>query len=335
MNIKDIAELANCSVATVSRVLNGNKSVKRETKEKIEKIIEENNYIPSNTGITMLKKKSYVVGIVLPIVHSYYTERFNAIYSILSEHGYTTLISVTNYEINREIEILKDFLKRQVDGVIFMTTKKDKVYEEILKKYINRTPLIFVDSDGSDFGFSSIIFDDYIGSREAMSYLISMGHKKIALIEGGGTNPISKSNRYRGYIDCLEENNIEVRQEYIVSGDYSLRSGYDAVEKILKQANPTAIYCVNDNMAIGAARKIFEMGLKIPDDISIIGTDNIEPVKYMCPATLTTIKQDLYKSGEIAAYMILNYMKGKKFDIEVIKLKQELVIRESVKKLNE
>lgn len=333
MNVKTIAKLANCSVATVSRVINGNPNVKEDTKIKIEKIIEENNYVPSNVGITMLKKKSNVVGIVLPIVHSYYTERFNAIYNILSENGYTTLISVSNYDIERDIETLKDFLKRQVDGVIFMTTKRDKGYEEVLKKYKNKRPLIFVDSDGSDFGFSSVYFDDYTGAKEAVSYLINMGHQKIGFIEGGGTNPISKSSRYNGYIDTLKENNIFIREEYIVNGDYSLKSGYDSVEKLLEYNELTAIYCANDNMAIGAARKIYEMGLRIPEDISLIGTDNIEPVKYMCPATLTTIKQDQYKSGEIIANMILKYMKEGSSNTEKIILKQELVIRDSVKNI--
>lgn len=335
MNVKTIAKLANCSVATVSRVINGNPNVKTETRLKIEKIIEENNYVPSNVGITMLKKKSKVVGIILPIVHSYYTERFNAIYNILSENGYTTLISVSNYDIKRDIETLNDFLKRQVDGVIFMTTKRDPVYEDVLKKYRNKTPLIFVDSDGSDFGFSSVYFDDYNGARDAVSYLVHMGHKKIGLIEGGGTNPISRTSRYNGYISVLKENNLEINEKYIVKGDYSLKSGYDSIEELLNYRELTAIYCVNDNMAIGAARKIFEMGLKIPEDISVIGTDNIEPVKYMCPASLTTMKQDQYKSGEILANMILRYMDKNPHSIETVVLKQELVIRESVKNLNE
>ena len=330
MNIKDIAKIAQVSVATVSRVINGNENVKKSTKEKIEKIIKENNYVPSSVGITMLKKKSNVIGIVLPIVHSYYTERFNAISKVLSERGYSTLISVSNYDTDKEIEILSDFLKRQVDGVIFMTTKFTEEFEEILGKY-NKTPLIFLDADGTSLGFSSIIFDDYGGAKKGIQYLIQCGHKKIGFIGGGGTNPYSKSNRYRAYEDVLSENGIKIDENQIVYGDYSLKSGYELIDKLLEKSMPSAIYCTNDNMAIGAARRIYELGYKIPEDISIMGTDNIEPVKYMCPASLTTIKQDLYGSGELAGNMILRYLDEEYTGNELIKLEQELIIRESVK----
>lgn len=336
MNIKDIAKLAGVSVATVSRVINGNMNVKNESRKKIEAVIKENNYIPSSVGITLLKKKSNVIGIILPIVHSYYTERFNAILKVLSENNYTTIIAVSFYNENEEVKALSDFISRQVDGVIFMTTKITQLHIEILEKYINKTPLVVIDSDASKYGFSSIIHDDYKGAKEAISYLISKGHKKIAFISGGETNLYSNSKRYQAYEDMMVSIGISQADFIVASGNYSMKSGYDAINSLFANNSkiiPTAIYCANDSMAIGASRRLHELGYKIPEDVSLIGTDDVEPVKYMCPASLTTVKQQLTQSGEIAAELILNHIKSNNLAIKTIVLNQNLILRESVKDL--
>lgn len=336
MNIKDIAKLAGVSVATVSRVINGNEQVKKESKDRIDALIKEHNYVPSSIGISMLKKKTNVIGIILPIIHSYYTERFNAISRILSENHYNTIVSVTSYKEKDEVKALSDFLKRQVDGVIFMTTKLTENHRDILNKYKNKTPLLVLDSDALDYGFSSIIHDDYSGAKEAVSYLISKGHKKIAFVSGGETNIYSSSLRYKAYVDLMLLTGLEKKDLLIVNGNYSMKSGYDAVNQLFltETPKPTAIYCANDGMAIGVYRRLHELGYKIPEDVSVMGTDDIEPVKYLCPATLTTIKQELIQSGDLAANLILKYINNLHNKIETIMLKQTLVIRESVKDIN-
>lgn len=335
MNIKDIAKLAGVSVATVSRVINGNERVKKESIKKVETVIKENNYVPSCIGIAMLKKKSNVIGIIIPVIHSYYTERFNAITKVLSKNNYNTIIAVTSYKEEEEIKALSDFLKRQVDGVIFMTTKITENHVEIFNKYRNKTPLIFLDTDAYDYGFSSIIHDDYAGAKDAISYLISKGHNEIAFISGGETNLYSTSMRYKAYEDTMLLTGKTKKELLVVSGNYSMKSGYDAVGELFFHENkPTAIYCANDSMAIGAFRRLHELGYKIPEDISVIGTDDIEPVKYLCPSTLTTIKQELVQSGNLAANLILKSIENIESKVETIILKQTLIIRESVKDIN-
>lgn len=332
MNIKDIAKMANVSVATVSRVINGNTNVKQPVREKIEEIIRQNNYVPSSLGIALLKKKSNVIGIILPVVHSYYTERFNSIAKICSENGYGTIIFVTNYDEKQELKALSDLRAKNVDGLIFMTTKITSAHLEIMAKYKDKIPLVVIDADASENNFSSILQDDYSGAKDAVSFLISSGHKKIAFISGDNINVFSTSERYKAYFDTMSSYGLKI---ITASGNYSMRSGYEAVDTLLSDKSniPTAIFCANDSMAMGASRRLHELGYKIPDDISLIGVDDLEHIKYLSPAALTTVRQDLSESGRIAADLVMEYIKNGVICTDRIVMKQKLIVRESVKRL--
>lgn len=328
MNIKDIARQAGVSVATVSRVINNSESVKTEVRERIEKIITENNYVPNTVGISLRNKKSNTVGIVLPNIHSFYTERFNAITAYCTEKGYDNLVVVTSYSEAQEIKALAQFLKKQVDGVIFMTTALTENHRPVLDKYLNKCPIIVLDADASEWGFSSIVEDHYEGAKLAMTYLIEKGHRNIAFISGEQSLSADTSSRYKAYSEAM--GNYE---EMVVFGNYSLKSGYEAIDKLLKQFEHrfTAIYAANDSMAIGASRRLHELGLKIPEDVSLIGTDDIELLKYTCPAKITSVKQSLETSGRMAIEMLIERIENGACEVEKRVMKQSLIERESVK----
>lgn len=333
MNIKDIANLAGVSVATVSRVINGNTNVKPLVRESILRIIEEHNYVPNSIGISLLKKKSNTIGIILPAVHSYYTERFNAIAEMCMAKGYGNIVSVTGYHEANEISALIELRAKNVDGVIFITNNITERHLEILRKYTGKVPLVIIDSDGTPYGFSSIVHDDYGGALQAMNYLIECGHRNIAFIGGGELNSSSTCERYRAYNDTMSSIGVPQENRIVVSGNYSMSSGYEAVDTILSfSQKPTAIFCANDNMALGASRRIIESGYKIPDDISIVGVDDLEPMKYL-PCSLTTVRQELRKSGQEAAALLFSEMTDKSTSSKKIVMNQSLIIRESVRKI--
>ncbi len=331
MNIKEIAQLSGVSVATVSRVINGNQNVKPNIREKVEEIIKQNNYVPNKLGISLLKKKSNVIGVILPAVHSYYTERFNSIAYVCTDNGFEISVAVSDYSEPKELNALLNFLEKRVSGVIFMTTEISKNHIEIMKKYKSNIPIVVLDADASNEGFSSIIQDDYSGAKELMKYLVDNGHTKIAFISGGELNKLSTNLRFKAYEETMD---FLGEAPNIVIGNYSIFSGYESIDKIIASKNiPTAIFAANDSMALGASRRLYELNYKIPDDISLLGVDDMENVKYMCPAALTTIKQELSESGKLAINMILEYLETGKMKFKKIVMEQRLVIRESVKNI--
>ncbi len=347
MYSKDIAKLAGVSRSTVSRVVNNYSNVSVEAKEKVSKIIEKYGYVPHGPARTLAGKHNTIIGVFITNVNlgtekfsifhnAYYSPFTAAIIDYADELGYNALISITNN--NSDFRKIRDlFYNRTLSGGIFIGAYNDlpEIYNLIEAGY----KLAIIDQDqehGAKVNENYIIVNsnNLEGARTATRHLIDYGHSEIAHI-CGDTKKLSGVKRLDGYKKEMNEAGLRVRKDYIVNGNFTEDSGYECAKKLLtgeNKKNITAIFCSNDSMAIGAMKAIMEMGLKIPDDISIVGYDDIRIASYTSPS-LTTIKSSILEMASIATKNLINFIENGIDSTEFHTISTELVIRESTKKL--
>lgn len=330
VTIKDIAKLANVSHTTVSRALNNSPYINEETKVKIKALAKELNYVPNYNAKSLVLLKSYVIGIFFSSISegtsdTFFHEIIKGINKVMDKEYNLVIRGIDDYEYSHPID------NKNFDGIIVVSQSKndDKFINTILEKNI---PTVVINRHIDNDKIINIMSDDTKGSYDAVNYFIQNNHKKIALIEG---NKEFESSVYRreGYINALKEHNIEINEEYIISGRYDLQSGYINMKKLLELENrPTAVFCSNDDIGVGAMKAIVEKGLRVPDDISIIGFDNSNFCNYVTP-TLSSVKKDSLKMSEYGGINLLNIIKNKEVDDIKVYIESKLVIRDSVKKL--
>lgn len=330
VTIKDIAKLANVSHTTVSRALNNSPYINEETKVKIKALAKELNYVPNYSAKSLVLLKSYVIGVFFTSISegtsdTFFHEIVKGINKVIDKEYNLVIRGIDDYQNSHPID------NKNFDGIIVVSQSKrdDKFIETILEKNI---PTVVINRRIEKEGLVNIMSDDTKGAYDAVIYLIKNNHRKIALIEG---NKELESSEYRkkGYLKALEDNNIEVNEDYIISGRYELLSGYENMEKLLKlDDRPTAVFCSNDDIGVGAMKAIFDQGLSVPEDISIIGFDDSNFCNYVTPP-LTSVRKDSQTMSEYGGKNLLNIIKNKEADKEKVYIKSTLVIRKSVRKL--
>ena len=334
LTIKDIAKKADVSVATVSKVMNGYDDIGEVTKAKVLKIIKENNYRPNANAQSLRTNKSFLVGLFFKdhqdsgVKHPFFRGIISGLEERLLENNYDMILFSANWE--DQFSYLEKCQFRNVDGAILMgVPKDDPKLPELLKAKI---PSVFIDLDISDDKASYIISDNEKGAREAVRHLAELGHQKIAVIEGEEIT-IPTQKRLAGYKAEMKAQNLEIKDDWIIQGRFSVDGGIKAMEKILKlEDRPTAIFCMGDEIAVGAMQTIKEAGLNVPDDFSIVGFDDIEISQYLNPA-LTTIRQQKDEMGIEAANMVLEMINKPEKKVEAEIIDTEFVLRNSTKKL--
>lgn len=330
VTIKDIAKLANVSHTTVSRALNNSPLINEETKDKIKSIAKQLKYVPNYNAKNLVLHKSNNIGLFFSSIRAGTSPTF--LFEIL--RGVSSVINqnynlvVTGIDNCNKFEFVDN---KRFDGIIIMSQSEDDnafIYHLI----DNKIPLVVLDRDMQDERVINILSDDRHGSFKAVEYLIENGHRDIAIIEG--KEGFKSSNERRtGFMDALIEYNIQVNKNYIVRGSYDMESGYKAMEKLLDMAKvPTAVFCSNDDMAVGAIKAANDRSFKVPCDISVIGFDNIGFCEYSVPA-LTTVKRPMEKISILGAKKLLQLIDGKSFESGKMYINTELVIRDSVCKL--
>lgn len=331
ITIKDIAKLANVSHTTVSRALNNSELINEETKAKIKAIAEELNYVPNYNAKSLVLDKSYTIGLFFSSIiqgtsPSFFFQSISGINSVIEEK-YNIVI--------RGIDSYKDFSSinnKRFDGIILMS-QCDSDNEFIYHVKKQNIPLIILDREIEEKSLINIISNDEEGSFNAVEYLIKNGHKDIGII-GGKDDFKSAKRRESGFMKALINYKIPINKEYIVSGNYDMKSGYRAMKKLIElPKRPTGIFCSNDDMAIGAIKAAFDNGLRVPEDISIIGFDDVEFSAYLTPA-LTTIKRPIEEMSVIAGRKIIEIINSGIYEGEKIYAETDLVLRDSVLNLN-
>lgn len=322
MKSAEIAKLAGVSRSTVSRVMNGYTNVPEETFQKVMRVVQEHNYAPNHFARTLAGKPSAIVGMFFVddsgqnenIIQSspFYTEFLAHFTDKLASFGYVLLVSILRSE--QGIEDLKSFFgQKMISCGVFMG---DIVADEVIAYLSENQHFSILINQREDINFEHIMLlntANYLGAYKAVECLIQNGHRKIAHI-AGSSEKISTKRRQEGYRDCLEKYGIPYDERLIVQAHiHREETGYFATKELitrLKDDLPTAIFAANDLMAIGALQALNEQNIAVPDDISLIGYDNVSMSKYTTP-TLATVSTPLEKLAQHAAQTLANVLEGK------------------------
>jgi DNA-binding LacI/PurR family transcriptional regulator len=316
-NIKNIAEKAGVSTATVSRVLNGFPGVREKTKKNVIKIVSELNYELDGIARSLRQKKTYKIGLIVGnILSQFYSILAKSIEDVAIQYGYSEILCNGDDDPEKELNYLKVLKSSRVDGIIITPTGKNAGYiKNLIQSDIK---IVLVDRLVEGLDCNAVLVDNEKGSYKAVKYLIDNGYKKIAIIDGFIDRTTGKE-RLNGYLRALDENNIPRNDNFIKIKDFKKISGITLSEELLKAKNkPEAIFAANIDLCLGTILTIKSLGLKIPDDIAVIGFDDSEWAQILEPP-LTTISQPVFDLGLTAAEMLIK-------DIENINDKKENLI---------
>ncbi|AOT72566.1 LacI family DNA-binding transcriptional regulator [Geosporobacter ferrireducens] len=324
--IKDVAREARVSVATVSRVLNKHDNISLKTKLVVENAIEKLNYEPNMLGRNLRRSKSGMILALMPsISNPFYSQIVEGIEDIATKNNYTVLISGTDSNMDKENLYFNLLKQKLIDGVILMNTLQEPEFINTLaKKYA----IIQCSEYSEEVDIPFISIDNKKASYDAIKFLIKLGHKDIALINSDEEFLYAR-RRKEGYIEALKESGISIREEFMGQVGLGFDNGRRMVKRLLKlEKPPTAIFAVSDILAIGAIKEIHEAKLRVPEDIAVIGFDNIEFANMSTPS-LTTIAQPMYQIGCEATKMLLKRIDNIDTKIDNLILDYNLIIRES------
>ncbi|SEO53385.1 LacI family DNA-binding transcriptional regulator [Paenibacillus sp. OV219] len=331
--IKDVARLAGVSVTTVSRVLNGEKYVKDDLKQRVYVAIEELGYAPSQIARSLVRNKTNLIGVIVPdITSSFYATILSSIEEAASANDYNLLVCNISENIDKEHKYLNVFQEMRVEGIIIMHEKINEDIRNLIQKM--KIPVIFSSVKPMEQEFVSVIVDDYKAAYDATNYLIGLGHESIGFIGGDMRDITSGQNRYSGYRNALTNSGIKIIHEHIRFGDYKVKSGYEQMKALLRVKQPlTAVFAVSDDMAVGAMNCIRDNGLRVPEDISVMGFDGSQLTELTRP-TLTSMEQPIHEMGKVTMRVLLSQVETGEVPTSDIILEHRLVARDSCKARN-
>jgi LacI family transcriptional regulator len=333
-NIFDIARVSGVSKTTVSRVINNQLGVKEDTRKKVLDTIKKLNYIPNQAARSLASKKSGVIGVIYNDINvSVYLKLANLLEKYAEQYNYNIVFCISNNDYNSKSKYIQYFTSGAADGLIlFGSDVKDK---DLVKRIINtKFPLVIIENYFDDIKVNDIIINNFSGAKNAVNYLIELGHTKIAHITGD-INHTAASERMNGYIEALKENGISYNKDYVVFTDAGENSGSEAIEKLIFLKDPpTAVLTFNDLQGYEAMQKASELGISVPQDLSIVGFDNICEMLHFIPSNvrLTSMKQPMDKVAEAAIGLIMGNIENKEVEPKVITFDTEIYIGESCSK---
>jgi LacI family transcriptional regulator len=332
-SIKDIARKANVSIATVSRALNDHPSVRPETKELILKIARELEYEPSGLLKSLIRRNKDVIGFVVPeIWGEFYTDIINGIDDIASQEGFHLIVASSHSKRNIVEAVLNFMQESLVDGVILMIPSMNEQVKEIISN--SKTPIVLITGKNEWGNINTVSIDNFQGTYSMVKFLVEYyGYEKIAVIRGPDGN-YDSSERLEGYFSAMLELGLPIRNEWIVPGNFDVRSGELGCSRLLAMIEkPQVIFCFNDMMALGCYKYVHKVGLSIPDDIGIVGFDHIILSEIIYP-TLTTVHVPKKELGSEAMNILLRLIKNKDQNLEPqhLKISTGIVVGGSIKK---
>ena len=336
MNIRDIARLAGVGVSTVSRVINEHPDVKDETREKILKIIKESNYIPNNSARILKKNNTNNIGVLVKgVFNPFFAEMINIIGNRINEAGYTMILQQNDYATEDDVDNLIAFVKeKRLQGIICLGGNFLNINDESFQFLDIPVVLTSVNtlSKESKSKFSSIGIDNVLAAKASIQYLIDKGHRNIGILLGEKNDVGISGLRLEGYKKALEENNIPYSEENVFIGDYDYSGAYRVTKEIINNRKDiTAIFSISDIMAVGAAKSVIDQGLKVGEDISIMGFDGMDISKYYNPG-ITTVKQPKKNMANNSIDLLLALL-AKKEEHKHIIFETKIIERESCKKV--
>jgi LacI family transcriptional regulator len=330
--IKDVARLSGVSMSTVSRVLNSPDSVSENKRKKVQKVIDELGYHPNALARGLIFKRTESFGVLIPdISNMYVSEIMRGMEDTARELGINLILCNTDRNKERVIEYLKVLKEKQVDGIIFTSAPITEDYRQMFNQI--HLPVVLASTQSREYNIPSVKIDDEKAAYDAALYLLNKGHTEIGMISGPTTDIIAGFPRYIGFRQALKENNIDLVDDRIEFGSYQYEGGYSGMEKLYERSpHITAVFCSSDEMALGAISFLHSRGIKVPDNISILGFDNTKIARMSIPK-LTTVAQPMYDIGKEAVKKLESVLKSKKLKEVRTHLEHTIVERESVKSL--
>ncbi len=326
-NIKDVAEQAGVSTATVSHVINNTRFVSKETRIKVMDAMEDLNYHPNLAARSLRSQRSNIVGLLVPdVANPFYMTVIKGVEKVMRKAGYNLLVSNSDDDMETEKSQLKIFNAQLIDGLIMRATVDD---HKFLESHKDDYPTVFIDCKPLNYNDGDCVLVNNIeGSFNAVNLFIEKGHKKIGMI-GGIPGLTTTEERIEGYKKALRENGLEIDENLIRPGNSRIDSGYRYAKELVEHKNVTALYTGNNLITIGAMKYLKENDIIIPDNLALIGFDDREWSSITEPP-LTSVRQPSYEIGKKAGELLLKRIRGqKKDDYQVYRLPVQLIKRKS------
>jgi LacI family transcriptional regulator len=324
--IRDVAQLAGVSVATVSRVINKLGGVRPETERRIEGAMEELQYIPNVLARSVASQKTNLIGMIVPDIENPF---FAAVYSgadkVVREYGYTTFLGGSNDTLDREEGLLQTMLEHQASGILLTAAFSRTKW---LDRIGSRVPICLVDRDIKGMECDRVLIDNRRGAYDATKLFVQKGHQKIAIITG----PLEStpgSERFEGFKRCLIDNQIKLIPDYIQIGDFRENSGFQLGKRLLELRDPpTAILSCNNLMTLGLLESIHTSSLKLGVNLGLIGFDDL-PIATLMSPNLTVVSRPMNEMGECAANMLIQRIQNPTKPKETVIMTPHLIVRGS------
>jgi LacI family transcriptional regulator len=324
VTIEDVAKTSGFSVSTVSRVLNGKVDVSSKAQDRIRSVIDDLGYTTNLAARSMRSIKKNMVGLIMPdIAYPFAIEVMKGVNRAIAESEFDLLVYTTgdvrkSGRASHEQKYVSLLNNSITDGVVIVAP--------VTGEFSTEAPIVSIDPLMSNPSYAAVHATNYQGAMEAMNYLLKLGHKRIGFISGRAELE-SSTRRLMGYRDALEKAGIAIDEKLIASGDYTTETGITCARQLLAlKYPPTAIFASNDQMAMGVYQVAEELGLGIPQDLSVVGFDNILESKYM---GLTTVDQFISEMGFVATRMLIQLINGEPLEPPTYKMQTKLVIRQS------
>ncbi|MDT7292531.1 DNA-binding transcriptional regulator CytR [Citrobacter freundii] len=326
--MKDVALKAKVSTATVSRALMNPDKVSQSTRNKVEQAALEVGYLPQSMGRNVKRNESRTILVIVPdICDPFFSEVIRGIEVTAAEQGYLVLIGDCAHQNQQEKTFLNLIITKQIDGMVLLSSRLP--FDASVEEQRNLPPMVMSNEFAPELELPTVHIDNLTAAFNAMNYLLELGHKRIGCIAGPEDMPLCHY-RLQGYVQALRRSGITVDPHFIARGDFTYEAGANALKQLLALPQPpTAVFCHSDVMALSYAKR---QGLKVPDDLSIIGFDNISLAEF-CDPPLTTVAQPRFDIGREAMLLLLDQLQGQNVSSGSRLLDCELIIRGTTRAL--
>jgi DNA-binding LacI/PurR family transcriptional regulator len=326
VSIKDIARRARVSHSTVSRALRGSPLVNPKTAQRIQKIATAANFRVSAVARSLVSRRTFTIGVVVTtIADPFNAQVVSGIEDVANQRGYSVFLANSKSDPDREVRVVNSFDERRVDGIIVTSSRVGTLYNSLLAHL--HIPVVFLNNHNPAEYANAVSIDNFQASKAAVEHLIALGHRRIGYL-GDAFGLQSDGDRQAGYRAAMEGAGLKIGRRSVEMGNGHAEGALRAMVRMLDSGNqPTALFCYNDMTALGALRVIHEHGLRVPEDISLVGFDDLPVTEYTNPP-LTTIRQPMEQMGRRAMEILNELLNGKKPERET-KFPGELIVRQS------
>ena len=337
VTIYDVAKKAGVSITTVSHVINNKHNIPEKTRKRVLEIMRSINYVPNKIAQRLVTKKTETIALLIPTMDNpFFAELYNGVEQYIEETrpDYSVMIGNIRYSAQKEVQLIQKFRQEFIDGYIIVSNKPEN--EEISRLFDESIPVVFAVNDQSVLKDRPLVtYNNYEMAYKLTEHLAELGHRTFAYIGAMIDHSSRAKRRFMGFRDCLKERGIHFDERYFVNGDaYSSRCGYESFTSLHNNSHiPTALFCANDVLAMGALYAIKECGYTVPDQISIVGYDNIPATEFVHPP-LTTVNINPSRIGYESARMLFQIIEGEEIQDYHRIIEGELIIRLSSREID-